>query len=336
MGQDATPGEIEFAVPAEAEGDMVRVCLGDTLPLEPYEFLLHLIENGKVSVDGEVATEEQFVRGGETVHVRDFAAERAAWRTNAIPAKVIYEDAHLLVLNKPAGCTVIAESRTRGAACPFLNGVLAHLGRNPEAAATLARERYRPRPLHRIDRDTTGCVLIARSRAGELHLRAQMVAHAVAKEYLAVVHGEVETAAGRIEAAIAPERRDIARMRIAERGKPSVTEYAVVERFRAFTLLRAQLHTGRRHQLRLHFAHVGHPIAGDVLYGGAPPLLSQMKRGYRVKPGEPERPLIARQALHAAAVEFVPVGGSAILRVEAPLPRDFETLLKVLRKYAGR
>ena len=135
---------------------------------------------------------------------------------------------------------------------------------------------------------------------------------------------------------LAAHEHELERVFVDERyGKSAVTPYEVVERFRGFTLVRAQPQTGRRHQVRIHFSHIGYPIVADRVYGGGDAvLLSSFKRRYRLRRGEEEKPILARPALHASSVTFLPVGAAAPVRVEAPLPRDFEVLLKMLRKYA--
>jgi len=206
----------------------------------------------------------------------------------------------------------------------------------PVYAEIARRELYRPRAVHRLDRDTTGAVIFAKSRETELHLSRQFRERTIKKEYLAVLHGELLDDSGSVEAPVAAHEHELERVFVDERdGKEAVTPYEVVERFRGFTLVRAMPQTGRRHQVRIHFSHIGYPIVGDRVYGGGDALLlSSFKRGYRVKRGEEEKPILSRAALHASAVTFLPVAAATPVRVEAPLPRDFQVVLKMLRKYA--
>jgi RluA family pseudouridine synthase len=331
---DKAEENILLVVPARCAGQNLRVFLGDALPLEPEEFVRHLIVSGNVSVDGGTSDPKRVLRAGEGVAVAGPASARREFRTEIIRAPVLYEDEHLVVLNKPAGCTVVRERHSE--ACPFQNGVLEHVRRSPAYAAIAQRESYRPRAVHRLDRDTTGAVIFAKSREAELHLTRQFRERTIKKEYLAVLHGELPADAGSVEAPLAAHEHELERVFVDERhGKPAVTPYEVVERFRGFTLVRALPQTGRRHQVRIHFSHIGYPIAADRVYGGGNAvLLSSFKRGYRAKRGEEETPLLARPALHASALTFFPVAAATPIRVEAPLARDFQVLIKMLRKYA--
>jgi len=336
----AAPGnkleEAQFDVLPQAAGQTLRTFLGDALPLDPEEFIRHLVVSGKVLVGDAPADTKRVLHAGETIAVQNLSLERKTFRTEVIRAEVLYEDNHILVLNKPAGCTVVRE-RSSGM-CAFQNGVLEHLRRLPASAEAAARDRYRPRAVHRLDRDTTGAVVFAKSRAGELWLAQQFQERTVAKEYLAVVHAELASDSGTVEAGVASAPGTLERMCIDDgKGKPSATRYEVAERFRGYTLVRAFPHTGRRHQIRVHFAHIGHPLVADRTYGGGNSfMLSSVKRGYRMRrEDETEKPIIARPALHASAIMFLPVGTAQPTRVEAPLPRDFRVLLKMLRKYAA-
>ena len=323
-----------LAVPSEFSGKTVREFLRDALPLEPLEFLRHMVKSGNVTVQGKTVERKQRLKAGDSVAIRHLQRESDAFRTPVIPAEVLYEDRDVLVLNKPAGCTVVRKRNTEH--CAFQNGILAYLKRSPEAAEAAARERYRPRAVHRLDRDTTGVLVEAKTRAGELHLMQQFQNRSVEKTYLTVVRGEVAEDAGIIEKPIGPVEGDISRMKIGGRyGKSSLTEYTVRERFRGLTFLEVRLHTGRRHQIRLHFAHIGHPVLADGVYGGGKDFrLSEVKHGYKLAKGAEENPLIDRPALHASTIALLPVGASDSVRVEAPLPHDMEVLLKMLRKYA--
>ena len=327
---------MEFVVSAGEAGQRLNVFLGDSLPLDAESFLRHLVASGKVSVDGSPCNGRRTLRQGDTVIVAGLCSERRESHVRIVPVDVLYEDDHILALNKPAGCTAVRK-RNAGA-CTFQDGILEYLRRSKTTFEAAMRARYRPRAIHRLDYDTSGAIIEAKTRAGELHLARQFQDRTIGKEYLAVVHGESLEDSGTIDAPIAAVPHDLARMRISEKsGKPSSTQYEVIERFKGFALVRAQPQTGRRHQIRIHFAHAGHPIVADETYGGGRELmLSSIKSRYRIRRGEAEKPLIARQALHANALTFLPVASPERLRVEAPPPRDFELLLKMLRKYARR
>lgn len=325
---------IQLVVPPAAAGQTLRVFLGDSLPLEPEDFLRKVMIDGKVTLEGEQIFSREVMRTGDTVQVRGLAAARAEYKGEVVRAPVLYEDENLIILNKPAGCTVVRERRSD--ICPFQAGVLAHLRKSPLSAEAAARARYRPRAVHRLDKDTTGAVIVAKSRDGELHLARQFQERTIRKQYMAIVCGEPISDEGRVDAPISEKTGEIERMTVGERdGKKSLTTYAVLERFRGYALVRAEPHTGRRHQIRLHLAHIGHPVLADRLYGGGEGLmLSALKRRYRLGEGREEKPLISRPALHAHSIAFLPVGGTEPLRIEAPLPRDMEVALKMLRKYA--
>jgi len=328
--------KIQFVVPAEAAGGRLELFLRDALPLETESFVRHLLSSGNVMIDGAACKAKHTLSKGETISVEGRETARRAFRVRAIVPDVLYEDAHVLVLNKPAGCTVVR--RRNAGACAFQDGILAYLRRSEAARTAAMREHYRPRAVHRLDRDTTGAIIEAKSRAGELHLARQFQERTIGKEYLAVIHGELARDRDEVDAPIRPVRGDLARMEIGAKGggKPSVTEYEVMERFRGFALIRAWPRTGRRHQIRIHLAHIGHPIAGDEIYGGGSAfMLSSIKRRYRTRRGVTEKPLIARPALHASALTFLPVGTAERLRVEARLPHDLALLLKMLRKYGN-
>jgi len=321
-----------FSVRPESAGQRLDRFLGDVYPLEPREVLREVVRRGLASVNDAVARPEQRLRKGDRVAVRCRAEVRKSLNLDIVRPPILYRDAHVVVVDKPAGVTVAGERS--GAGSPLERGVLDVLARSDAAQRILAL-RFRPRVVHRLDRETSGALIFAISPEGEFHLKRQFQERNVGKEYLVVVHGEVPRERGEIAEPVAADSRDLRRMRLDRRGgKPAQTRYEVIERFRGFTLLNVQPLTGRRHQIRIHLAHSGHPVVGDAAYGGSLPMLSRIKRGYRHKRGKIEKPLIGRATLHARAVTFTPVDGSQPLRVEAPIPRDVTVLLKMLRKYA--
>lgn len=188
--------------------------------------------------------------------------------------------------------------------------------------------------VHRLDRETSGVILFALTAAAHRELSQMFERRDVDKTYLALVRGELTQDDGAIEAAIRENPSRPGSVQTHPSGKPSLTTFSVVERFRGFTLVKARPRTGRLHQIRIHFSSIGHPLAVDAMYGGLTGLyLSSIKRGYRPKPGQDEKPLIDRVTLHAASISFKHPSTGAIINIEAPLPKDFRSVLQHLRKW---
>lgn len=246
---------------------------------------------------------------------------------------VLFEDAHLLALNKPAGLLATPDryDPERPNLMKLLHAAIA-------AGKPWARERgitYLSNA-HRLDFETTGVLLLARSKPVLVKLADLFGTPRVIKEYLALVHGAPAEERLEIEAPLAPHPTRPGLMRVdPKHGKKSATVCEVLERFRGYTLLRCRLLTGRTHQARVHLRHVGLPLVGDTLYGGQPLLLSQLKAEYRLKPGRTERPLIARPALHAERLSLPhPVTGATV-DITAPWPKDLLVAVKYLRRFAA-
>jgi RluA family pseudouridine synthase len=293
---------------------------------------------GQVLVDGQVIVPSLHLRA-EQVVIIDVDLDELPDEPAAPSAEVelLHEDDRVAVVNKPAGLSVEPERWAR--ALPTLSGaLLLHARRRAEEAPPVdgAEVSFRPRLVHRIDKDTTGCVVVAKDLDAERSLRGAFEAGTVDKEYLALVEGEHPLADGEqatIDRPLDSDERRSGRVRTVERGgKEARTRVRVEERFRGYTLLRCAPETGRTHQIRVHLASEGYPLAIDRLYGRQDAFyLSAVKAGYRKKPGRPERPLMDRLSLHAARVRFPhPDGGT--VDVTASLPGDFERLLRQLRK----
>jgi 23S rRNA pseudouridine1911/1915/1917 synthase len=227
-----------------------------------------------------------------------------------IEVRVVYEDDDLLIVDKPAGLVVHpAPGHWRGT---LVNGLLArddHYG----GIAGVAR----PGIVHRLDRDTSGLLIVARNDAAQASLMAQLKARRVRKTYLALVQGTPAATVGRIEAPIGRDPRDRKRMAVVPDGRRAVTGYRVRERFAAWTLLELDLVTGRTHQIRVHLAALGHPVAGDAVYG-----TGTARRG-------PDG--LTRLFLHAWRLELVTPVTARLIRAEAPLPPELDTVLELLR-----
>jgi RluA family pseudouridine synthase len=191
--------------------------------------------------------------------------------------------------------------------------------------------------VHRIDAGTSGIVLFAQTAAAHRELCRQFARHQVEKIYLAIVKGEVSEETLTIQRPIAVNSRRPGAMMISRRGKAAITEVRVLERFRGFTLIEAKPQTGRQHQIRVHLQAVGHPLLVDPLYGQSENFfLSSIKRNFYLKKGETETPLIRRLTLHASSLRFLHPERQELMTLSAPEPKDFQTVIKNLRKYAAK
>jgi 23S rRNA pseudouridine1911/1915/1917 synthase len=349
MGIEAFENAEYQVVPAEHHGLELDEFLCLLYPGHGKGRLRQWVRAGRVLVDGEPANPSQRVRG-EQLLILDLGPEFDQPEPVApeLPLAVLYEDRHLLVVDKPADLAVEPERWKPEAAT--LAGALLRRARE-DSRASEGQLDWRPRGVHRLDKDTTGCVAVAKDLDTERRLRTAFETGRVDKRYLALVEGEHPAADGQwveIDRPLGPEPRRSGAMRVAADGKPSRTELRVAQRFRGYTLLECRPRTGRTHQIRVHLASEGFPLAVDPLYGRRDVLLlSELKRGYRAKRGRPERPLIGRLTLHAARLVLplqegedappaeLPAGLSADgrwLSVVAPAPRDLDQTLRQLAK----
>jgi 23S rRNA pseudouridine1911/1915/1917 synthase len=322
-------------VPAEAAGQRLDHFLAAALPGVSRSRVQLLLEQGDVLVDGAHAKASRKLRGGEQILITG-EPHPAPLRAVAeeIPLDVVYEDNDLAVINKPAGMMVHAgagqsdDARNRGT----LVNALLHRFR----ALSSTGGELRPGIVHRLDKETSGLIIVAKNDAAHAALAAQFSSRRIRKTYVALVHGHVEKQRGSITASIArdPVRRTRMTTRTTENARSAVSHYEVVQRFTtsfgAFTLLRVRIETGRTHQIRVHMASIGHPVVGDTLYGAAgrltPQLPAQSARARSRKTGQPSLRL-GRNFLHAAQLEFAhPVTGKQ-LTLQAPLPAELQKFM---------
>lgn len=302
-------------VPAEEAGRRFDQVLAGLFPEHSRSRLAAWIKSGAARLDGRVVTPRRPVRGGEAVELtvlEEIAVEAAP---EPIALSIIHEDADLLVIDKPAGLVVHpGAGNPRGT---LQNALLHH---DPHLA-TIPRAGI----VHRLDKDTSGLLVVARSLRAHTALVAMLAARAVHRRYAAIVLG-VPVAGGSVDAPLDRHPVDRVRRAVREAGRPATTHYRVRERFRAHALLQCELESGRTHQIRVHMTYTGHPLVGDQLYGGglklprgATPQLIEALRAFK------------RQALHAERLAFIhPVSGKP-MRFDAPPPRDFDELLEALR-----
>ena len=316
---DAPAGPRSAVVPDALAGRRFDAVLAELFPEYSRSRLAAWVKSGDVRLDGAAVRPREPVRGGQEVVLTATLEAQVSARPEDIPLSVLYEDADVLVVDKPAGLVVHP-----GAGNPGGTLVNALLFRDPALAAI-------PRAgiVHRLDKDTSGAMVVARTLQAQAALVAQLSAREVHRQYLAVVVGAL-VSGGTVSAPIDRHPRDRLRMAVREDGREATTHYRLAERFRAHTALECRLETGRTHQIRVHMAHLRHPIVGDPLYGGplklpkgASDALVAALRGFR------------RQALHAQVLEFAhPVSGAPV-RCEAPVPADLQALLQALRDDAA-
>jgi len=271
-----------------------------------------LIETGHVAVAGHRARASLRLEPGQRVSGETPPPADGAAAPEAIPLHVLFEDGDVLAVNKPAGMTVHPAPGHPSAT--LVNAILAHCADLSGIGGVL-----RPGIVHRLDRDTSGVILVAKNDGAHQALARQLKERSVEKTYLALVEGTPKPAEGVIDAPIARDPRNRKRMAVLEGGRAALTHYRLVERLPAVSLLEVRPKTGRTHQIRVHLAAIGHPIVGDHVYG---------------KPSQTGRPakLVARQFLHAWRIVFTHPRTGERMEVEAPLAADLEAALHRLRE----
>ncbi|HEY5913387.1 MAG TPA: RluA family pseudouridine synthase, partial [Verrucomicrobiae bacterium] len=246
---------------------------------------------------------------------------------------VLYEDEYLLAVNKPS--RLLSSPDRSDPHRPNLMRLL-HEGIAQSKAWAVERKLAYLMNAHRLEFETSGVFLLVRDKPTLVALANLFGAEKPVKRYVALVHGAPGRARFEVHARLAPPSSGPGFVRVDEKqGKRAVTCFSVAERFSSWTLVQCEPLTGRTHQIRAHLRSVGHPIVGDTLYGGKALLLSQLKAGYQLKPGQREHPLIGRVALHAEQLTFSHPATGQMVAITAPWPRDFTAAVKYLRKFAG-
>lgn len=288
-------------------------------------FFQKAIKSGDVRVNGEKKKPSYVVSVGDVITIELPQEEKPTLSPEDIPLDIIYEDELILVINKPAGMSVHPPGRDHGGT--LVNGLIAHCNNLSDLGGEI-----RPGILHRLDKNTTGVILIAKDNAAHRFIAYQFEHRIVEKEYFAIIHGEPRFDNDIISKPIgrAVKRSDKMNIDWAE-GKSATTRFEVVERFQGFTFLKLAPKTGRTHQLRLHLSSIGHPIVADTMYGGSLVYESQLA-GEALQLID-EAPLIDRHALHAARLQITYPFTEETVEFSAPLAPDMQRLLDMLRKY---
>lgn len=307
-------------IPEEHAGERLDQALAKLIPAFSRTQIQEWLEQGAILIDGQTAKGKLRVKGGESVAVNAEPKPMPTWEAQPIPLDIVFEDDDLIVVNKPVGLVVHPGS---GNASRTLLNALLH--RYP-AANTLPRAGI----VHRLDKDTSGLLVVAKTASAFKSLTHQLKKRTISREYQAIVYGHL-ISGGTVDAPI--ERHHIQRkkMAVSESGKEAITHYRVAEKYRAHSRLKLQLETGRTHQIRVHMAHIRHPIVGDPTYGGrvqlakaTTPELTQALRHFK------------RQALHAFALGLEHPATGEWMRWEIDLPADMKALIELMRDDLAR
>lgn len=304
----------EIDLHVQSPVDRLDRYLADQLPDLSRARAQKLIEQGQVWLNGQPCTSKKAtVQAGDTIHLELPAAEPLNLVAEAIPLDILYEDDHLIILNKPIGLVVHpAPGHADGT---LVNALLAHCGENLAGIGGVQR----PGIVHRLDKDTSGAIAIAKTDQSHQQLQAQFKAKTARREYLAVVYGAPAQPSGTIDAPIGRHLIDRKKMAVVPEekgGRRAVTHWHIEERLGNYTLMRFQLETGRTHQIRVHSAHIGHPVVGDPVYGAG--------RSVGVN--------LTGQALHAYKLRLQHPVTQDWIEVTAAPPEEFIKLVEVLRR----
>lgn len=298
---------------AEISSDPVRIdkYLSDALPDVSRSFLQRLLKEGQVSVDGKMVKANYRLSGGETITVMFPQQQEPDIVAEHIPLDILYEDSDLLVVNKPKGMVVHPGAGHYSGT--LVNALMYHCRDGLSGINGVLR----PGIVHRIDRNTTGSLLVCKNDFSHNHIAQQLKDHSITRRYRAIVHGNLKEDCGTVSAVIGRHPTERKKMAVnVKNGREAVTHYRVLERFGQFTYIECQLETGRTHQIRVHMSSIHHPILGDDVYGPSKCPFSGLEG----------------QTLHAQVLGFVHPRSGEYLEFSAPLPPYFTELLEKLKK----
>ncbi len=309
--------KLDGIIPEESDGLRLDQALAQLFPDFSRGQLSKWIKAGDVLLNDAVPKPRDKVRGGDDVVINaELQIQDETWQAEKIALDIVYEDEHVLILNKPAGMVVHPGAGNHQGT--LVNALLSHapgLVHIPRAGI-----------VHRLDKNTTGLLMVAKTLQAHNSLISQLQDRSVLREYQAIVTG-VLTAGGTVDEPIGRHHIDRKRMTVNESGKPSVTHYRVEQRFRAHTHIRCKLETGRTHQIRVHMAFIRHPLIGDPVYGGR----FKMPKGLTETARE-QLQSFRRQALHAGLLGFEHPESGEMVSWQVPIPDDMQHLLAILQK----
>ena len=295
------------------EGFRIDKYIAGQCPELARSFIQKLIKDGEVSLGNRSAKASDRVRAGDVISFEVPEPEEAQILPEDIPLDILYEDKDLIIVNKPKG--MVVHPAAGHADGTLVNALMHHC----EGQLSGINGVLRPGIVHRIDRDTTGSVIVCKNDRAHQAIAEQLAAHSITRRYRAIVAGNLKEDEGTVDAPIARHRTDRKRMAVVSEGKRAVTHYKVLERFGDCTYIECRLETGRTHQIRVHMSSMHHPLLGDEVYGKG-------SAGWKVH-GKP----LQGQVLHAMTIGFIHPTTGEYMEFEAPLPAYFEELLQTLR-----
>ena len=301
--------EIVMEITPEMEGERIDKCISNYLESLSRSYIQKIIKDGKASVNDAVVKANYKVKVDDKVQFEIPDCEEPDIPPQDIPLDILYEDKDILIVNKPKDMVVHpAPGHYEGT---LVNAIMFHCKDELSGINGVLR----PGIVHRIDKDTTGSIIICKNDEAHRKIAQQLKEHSITRKYRAIVYGRIMEEEGTVNAPIGRHPTDRKKMAINEKnGKPAVTHYKVLERFDKYTYIECQLETGRTHQIRVHMTSIGHPLLGDEVYGNA-------KCPFKLE----------GQTLHAMTIGFIHPTTGEYVEYEAPLPEYFEHLLQILR-----
>lgn len=316
------PGnDFTIHVNEDNSGKRLDILVASLMPCCSRSFAANLIREGKIQVQGSVKKPGYKLKAGDEIFACIPSPEPVPFEPEPVEINALYEDDHLIVINKRPGVVVHpAPGHYTGT---LVNGLLWHC---PDLGGIGGK--LRPGIVHRLDKDTSGVLVVAKNNAAHENLSLQFKSRQIKKEYLAIVHGEIKTDSGTISLPVGRHNTDRKKMSVfSKKGRPAETIWRVRERFRGATLLHIILKTGRTHQIRVHCAAISHPVAGDTVYcGRKTKILQSSISGAQFS--------IPRQMLHAWRIELTHPGTDEKMEFESPVPHDMDNLINIMRTQA--
>lgn len=290
-------------------GKRLDVFVSESIEGYSRSYIKKIIDSGMVKINGNAKKSNYKLKAGERVEVSIPKPVKLELKAENIHLDIIYEDDHILIVNKPQNMVVHpAHGNYDGT---LVNALLNHCTNLSGINGVI-----RPGIVHRIDKDTSGIIMVAKTNEAHMSLSQQLKEHKITREYLALLEGRVKTESGTIDAPIGRNPRDRKKMDVVSKnGKNAITHFKVLETYESNTLIEAKLETGRTHQIRVHMAYYGHPVVGDMVYG-------YKKQRFKLK----------GQLLHAKTLGFIHPNTNEYMEFHAPLPDYFEEVLSILRK----